>query len=93
MHDAYSPPKPARETLSEWQARAVLATVSLDRMRARAKAEALRDVSAECLSRTQEAAGQVREHWRGHEFVDGQDTAFEQISEWCENRAAQQAPE
>ena len=72
---------------AQCNARAVLATVSLDRIRAQAKAEALRDVSAECMSRTQEAAGQVREHWRGQEFVDGQDTAYEQISEWCENRA------
>lgn len=53
----------------------------------RAKAEALREAAAEFASRTQEAAGQVRTHWRGQDFVDGQDTAYERASEWLENDA------
>lgn len=54
---------------------------------ARAKAEAYREAAAEFSSRTQEAAGQVREHWRGRDYVDGQDAAYESAAEWLRGRA------
>jgi hypothetical protein len=53
------------------------------------QAQALREAEAEFASRTQEAAGEVREHWRGQDFVDGQDTAYESASEWCGVKAEQ----
>jgi hypothetical protein len=63
------------------------ADAAVDADRASIQAETLREAAAGFASRTQEAAGAVREHWRGQDFVDGQDTAYESAAEWCDDRA------
>ena len=67
--------------------REAVARVLVDAAAPHIAARALRDAGAEFATRTQEAAGAVREHWRGQDFVDGQDTAYENAAEWCDAEA------
>lgn len=62
--------------------RATLAAVYAD-----IQAEALREAADELEGLTQEAAGVLHTHWRGRDFVDGLDAAYEHSAQRLRTRA------